>query len=289
MKVENGRFWPAPAKLNLMLRIVGQRSDGYHLLQTVFQFLDIGDRLEFQPRDDARIRRVSEIPGVPESDDLVVKAAKFLQQAAGISAGVDVRLDKKLPMGGGLGGGSSDAATTLVALNLIWNVGLSRSELAKIGLALGADVPVFILGKAAWAEGVGEELAALELPEPWYLVLIPPCHVSTAAIFSDQQLTRNSPRMTMADYFAGSALNDCLPVVSRRYPEVAQALEWLGQFAVPKLTGTGACVFAAFDDESDALGLLGKLPEGFQGFVARGLNRSPLIARAHEEPMRSGG
>lgn len=288
MRVDSGRFWPAPAKLNLMLRIVGQRSDGYHLLQTVFQFLDVGDRLGFQPRDDARIRRVSKIPGVTESDDLVVKAAKVLQQATGVSTGVDIRLEKKLPMGGGLGGGSSDAATTLVALNLIWDTGLSRHELAKIGLALGADVPVFILGEAAWAEGVGEELIALELPEPWYLVLIPPCHVSTAAIFCDQELTRNSPRMTISDYFAGSALNDCLPVVCRRYPEVAQALEWLGQFGSPKLTGTGACVFTAFDDESEARELLGKLPEGYQGLVARGLNRSPLIARAHEELMRTG-
>ncbi len=283
------RFWPAPAKLNLMLRIIGQRSDGYHLLQTVFQFLDIGDWLDFQPRDDALIRRVSTIPGVPESDDLVVKAAKVLQQATATSAGVDIHLEKQLPMGGGLGGGSSDAATTLVALNLIWNTQLSRSELARLGLALGADVPVFILGKAAWAEGVGEELIALELLEPWYLVLIPPCHVSTAAVFSDQELTRNSPRMTIADYFAGSALNDCLPVVSRRYPDVALALEWLGQFAVPKLTGTGVCVFAAFDDESKARRLLGELPVGLQGFVARGLNRSPLIARAHEEHMWSSG
>ncbi|MEJ1403250.1 MAG: 4-(cytidine 5'-diphospho)-2-C-methyl-D-erythritol kinase [Candidatus Sedimenticola sp. (ex Thyasira tokunagai)] len=268
--------WPAPAKLNLMLRIVGQRDDGYHLLQTVFQFLDKGDRLGFRLRDDGKIVRLREVHGVAANDDLVVQAARLLQEHAGVGYGVDILLDKRLPMGGGLGGGSSDAATTLVALNHLWKVGLDFSQLTELGLSLGADVPVFIHGEAAWGEGVGERLQTLVLPEPWYLVIIPPCHVSTADVFTDPQLTRDSPRMKIADFLAGSARNDCLDVVVKNYPEVAAALEWLGQYAEARLTGTGACIFAAFESEASAQSLLERLPAGNQGFVARGVNHSPL-------------
>jgi 4-diphosphocytidyl-2-C-methyl-D-erythritol kinase len=268
--------WPAPAKLNLMLRIVGRREDGYHLLQTVFQFLQVFDYLRFEVRNDGRIATHHSLPGVNPETDLVGRAARLLQQAGGCSLGADITLEKRLPMGGGLGGGSSDAATTLIALNYLWRLGLGEKRLAELGLLLGADVPVFIHGQAAWGEGVGESLRELKLPEPWYLVLTPACHVSTADVFADPDLTRNSPRMTIRDFLAGSAENDCLPVVRRRYPEVADALNWLGRYARPRLTGTGGCVFAAFERESDALRVHGELPTGLRGFVAQGLNRSPL-------------
>jgi 4-diphosphocytidyl-2-C-methyl-D-erythritol kinase len=271
------KIWPAPAKLNLMLRIVGRREDGYHLLQTVFQFLDVADGLQFHLRSDGQVRRTSSLSGVPEEQDLVVRAARLLQREGGVALGVDIHLEKRLPMGGGLGGGSSDAATTLVALNQLWNVGFDEDRLAALGLGLGADVPVFIRGGAAWAEGVGEDLTPIDVPEPWYLVLVPPCHVSTADVFTDPELTRDSPRITIPDFLAGRSGNDCVAVVSRRYPEVAEAMAWLSQYAEPRLTGTGACVFAAFEDEASARHVLQQLPGHCQGLVARGLNRSPLL------------
>jgi 4-diphosphocytidyl-2-C-methyl-D-erythritol kinase len=276
------RPWPAPAKLNLMLRIVGRRADGYHLLQSVFQFLDHADQLELGIRDDGRIERLNDLPGVPAEQDLVVRAARLLQVETGCRRGADIRVLKRLPMGGGLGGGSSDAATVLVGLNHLWATGLDEDRLAALGLRLGADVPVFVRGHAAWAEGVGEQLTPVELPEPWFLVVKPPCEVATAAIFQDAELTRNSPLSTIRDFLDGLAPNDCLPVVVKRYPEVAAALSWLGQFGQARLTGTGACVFAAFEDEVQALGVLDQLPAGYEGFVAQGRNRSPLLDRLND-------
>ncbi len=271
--------WPAPAKLNLTLRIVGRRPDGYHELQTVFQFLDLGDELHFQPRSDGRILLSTPLPGVPRETDLTVRAANLLKQHTKPAQGVTISIGKHLPMGGGLGGGSSDAATTLVALNQIWKTGLDNTTLAKLGLTLGADVPIFIHGRAAWAEGIGETLTDLDLPQPLYLVLVPGCQVSTAEIFSAPDLTRNSPRIKIRDFLEGDRRNDCLSVVRRRYNKVAAALDWLDQFAPAQMTGTGACVFAAFSDASAAEAVLNRLPADFVGFVARGINRSPLLTR----------
>jgi 4-diphosphocytidyl-2-C-methyl-D-erythritol kinase len=223
------------------------------------------------------VHRVTPTPGVPEDADLVVRAARLLEQASGCRRGVDIRLEKRLPMGGGLGGGSSDAATTLVALNRLWATWLPEGELAALGLTLGADVPVFVRGRAAWGEGVGEALQPIELPEPWYLVLVPDCEVATAAVFRDPELTRDSPPITIADFLDGDDRNDCLGVVRRRYPAVAEALAWLGRAGRARLTGTGACVFAAFDVEADARAALAAVPEGLGAFIARGLNRSPLL------------
>lgn len=274
--------WPAPAKLNLMLHITGRRDDGYHLLQSVFQFLDYGDEITIATRDDGMIRRLNELPGVDAEQDLVVRAARLLQQQSGSTLGADIRVDKLLPMGGGLGGGSSDAATVLVALNRLWGTGLSLEQLAVLGLQLGADVPVFVHGQAAWAEGVGEILQPVELPEPWYLVIIPPVEVSTAEIFSDPQLTRDCQAIKIRDFLAGQGGNVCQPVASRHYPEIAQALAWLGQFASAKMTGTGSCIFAAFDTEAQAQEVYRQLPEGWRGFVAKGSNRSALQRRLAE-------
>ncbi|MCB1823788.1 MAG: 4-(cytidine 5'-diphospho)-2-C-methyl-D-erythritol kinase [Candidatus Competibacteraceae bacterium] len=271
--------WPAPAKLNRMLRIVGRRADGYHLLQTVFQFLDRGDRLWFEPRDDGAIVRDGEVVGVPPEADLTVRAARLLQQATGTSQGALIRIDKRLPMGSGLGGGSSDAATTLVALNHHWRTGLTPAALAELGLRLGADVPVFVHGQAAWAEGVGERLTPLDLDEPWFVVLAPACHVATGAVFGDSELTRNSSLITITDFMMGAGGNDCEAVVYRRYPEVAAAASWLARHGPTRLTGTGACVFAAFPSAGRAQYVLDRLPPGWKGFVARGRNRSPLHER----------
>ncbi|MCF7991758.1 MAG: 4-(cytidine 5'-diphospho)-2-C-methyl-D-erythritol kinase [Thiohalocapsa sp.] len=272
--------WLAPAKLNLMLRVTGRRPDGYHLLQTVFQFVDRCDRLYFQPRDDGRIVRRRGPHGVDPEQDLVVRAARALQTHAQTAAGVEIDIEKVLPMGGGLGGGSSNAATTLQALNLLWDLGLEDDVLARIGLTLGADVPVFVRGHAAWAEGVGEHLHHVDLPEPYYLILVPPQSVATAAVFSDPDLTRNSPAITMADFLGGNAVNDCLNVVLKRYPVVAEAFRWLdGVSGGARLTGTGCCVFAVFDGESDARAAAALAPSGVDAFVARGCNRSPLFER----------
>ncbi|GAB4291103.1 MAG: 4-(cytidine 5'-diphospho)-2-C-methyl-D-erythritol kinase [Thiohalomonadaceae bacterium] len=271
--------WPAPAKLNLFLHVTGRRADGFHLLQTVFQFLDYGDVLHFTVRDDGVVRRVSELPGVAAEADLVVRAACLLQAEAGCALGVDIAVEKILPMGGGLGGGSSDAATTLVALNALWRLGLDEDRLAALGLRLGADVPVFVRGRAAWAEGVGERLAPVDLPEPWYLVLVPSVSVSTAEVFGAPELTRDCPPITIRDFLAGRGGNVCEPVVRARFPAVAEALDWLGRFAPARMTGTGCCVFAAFADEEAARAVAARLPAGWRGFVARGRNRSALLER----------
>ncbi|TDX97759.1 4-(cytidine 5'-diphospho)-2-C-methyl-D-erythritol kinase [Thiohalophilus thiocyanatoxydans] len=274
------RWWPAPAKLNRFLHITGRRDDGYHLLQTVFQLLDYGDRLAFSLRDDGAIHRVTALAGVPAEQDLVVRAARLLQEAGGVEIGTDIRVDKRLPMGGGLGGGSSNAATTLVALDHLWNTRLGVDTLAELGMQLGADVPVFVRGHSAWAEGVGEQLQPLDLPNRWYLVLIPPVTVSTAAVFSDSHLRRDCPPITIRDFLAAPESpqwgNVCEAPVRARYPEVAAALDALNALAPARLTGTGACVFAAFETESAANAAWQQLAEDWQGFVARGVNESPL-------------
>ncbi len=271
-------YWPAPAKINLFLHITGRRADGYHLLQTVFQFVDYCDSISFDIRDDGVVRCLTSFAGVSSDDNLMVRAARLLKKEAGSdSHGVDIKIDKKLPVGGGLGGGSSDAATTLVALNLLWDLGLSQKRLAALGLKLGADVPVFVYGKAAWAEGVGEKLQPIELPEPWFLIVVPDCQVSTAEIFSSSQLTRDSNPITMRNFFAGEGVNVCETVVFERYPEVFDALNWLNQFACARMSGTGACIFAAFDSEHKARDVLRLLPDRWRGFVGKGKNRSPLI------------
>lgn len=281
--MQSRHAWPAPAKLNLMLRIVGRRADGYHELQTVFQFLDYQDQLVFIPRDDGRISLRKPLPGVAPEQDLTVRAAQLLKKKSKTPLGVEIQVDKKVPMGGGLGGGSSNAATTLLALNQLWNTDLSPLELAELGIKLGADIPIFIHGHAAWAEGVGDKFSDIELPEPWYLILIPNCHVSTAEIFASPDLTRNSPRIKIRDFLQGVRSNDCLPVVRGRYPMVAKALDWLSGFAQARLTGTGACVFAEFNTQTAAHRVFLQLPDDIQGFVARGLNRSPLLERIAQE------
>lgn len=276
-------WWPAPAKLNLMLRIVGRRADGYHLLQTVFQFLDWGDELAFEPTADPAIRLQTPTAGVDPDSDLTVRAARLLQQAAGQGwsrpQGARIRVRKRVPMGGGLGGGSSDAATTLVALDRLWGLGLGERRLAELGLALGADVPVFVAGHAAWAEGVGERLRPIEPEEPWYLVLHPGVSVATGAVFAHPDLTRDSPIGKMADFLRDGGVNDCEPIVRRCQPAVGAALDWLGAYAPARLTGTGACVFAAFASRERAAEVARRVPSRWQGFVARGCNRSALRAR----------
>jgi 4-diphosphocytidyl-2-C-methyl-D-erythritol kinase len=268
--------YPAPAKLNLFLHVTGRRSDGYHLLQTVFRFIDHGDELAFEVRPDGAIRRSANVPGLPEETDLCVRAARLLQSRTGCSAGADIELVKRLPMGGGLGGGSSDAATTLIALNRLWKTGLSRAQLQELGLQLGADVPVFVFGRNAFAEGVGERLQEVVLEPAWYLVLVPEAAVSTAEIFSAAELTRNTNAITIAAFSVGQGRNDLEPVVCRRYPQVARHLEWLRRYGDARMTGSGACVFCAFGSEAEAGRVLSEMPAGMRGFVARGLDRHPL-------------
>ena len=284
MSIPISRGWQAPAKLNLFLHITGRRADGYHLLQTLFQFLDHCDTLDFAPRTDRRIARPTGPVGIAGDEDLVVRAARLLQERSGCRQGAEIYLHKQLPHQAGLGGGSSDAATTLVALNHLWNTGLSSTTLGELGLELGADVPVFVHGQAAWAEGVGEILTPAEPPEIWYLVLQPDCQIATREIFQAPDLTRNSSPITIARFFAGEGRNDFEPVVRRRYPAVAAALDWLGQRAPARLTGSGACVFAGFAAETDARRVLSELPHDWRGFVARGRNRSPLLDRLAVEP-----
>ena len=271
--------WPAPAKLNLFLHITGRRPDGYHLLQTVFQFLDIADELSFDINDSGEISRASDLAGVAPEQDLVVRAARLLQQKAGCQLGVRITVHKRLPMGGGLGGGSSDAATTLLALNALWDCRLDRQQLATLGLQLGADVPVFIGGHAAWAEGVGEQLQPVEPEERWYLVLVPEVSVSTAEIFAHPELTRNSPAITIRDFREGRVRNDIEPVVRAMYPEVDAALRWLSSYGEARMTGTGACVFLPCTDKAQAESIKRQAEEALPsatGFVARGLNRHPI-------------
>ena len=268
--------YPAPAKLNLFLHIVGRRADGYHLLQSVFRFVDYGDSLQLDMRADGKIQRINALPGLDTEQDLCVRAARLLQQHSGCQLGVDITLDKRLPMGGGLGGGSSDAATTLLVLNRLWKLDLSRGELQMLGLQLGADVPVFIFGESAFAEGVGEKLQAVALPPAWYVVLIPPAHVSTAKIFTNQELTRNTNPIKMSDFSKGYGHNDLEAVVCQVYPEVANYLAWLRQRGDARMTGSGACVFASYETEQEARAVFAQKPSDMTGFVARGLDQHPL-------------
>lgn len=269
--------WPSPAKLNLFLHITGQREDGYHELQTAFQFLDYSDTLQFEVTDALEIELLTPIRGVADEDNLIVRAAKILQKHAKIKLGVKISLSKRLPMGGGLGGGSSNAATTLVALNQLWQCKLTNIELAEIGLDLGADVPVFIHGHAAWAEGVGEKLTPISPSEPWYVVIIPDCHVSTAEIFSATELTRECEPITISRFLSGEGRNVCEDVVRHHYQAVSEALDWLAQFGQSRMTGTGACVFADFDSQQQAQQVVNNLPGNWQGFVAKACNKSPLL------------
>ena len=267
---------PAPAKLNLMLHITGRRADGYHELQTLFQFLDYGDELSFRLREDGQIHLLTELPGVDHDSNLIVRAARLLQRESDCTLGADIRLTKRLPMGGGIGGGSSDAATTLLGLDHLWNTGLGEDRLAELGLNLGADVPVFVRGRAAFAEGVGERLQPVDLPEPWFLVIAPQVSVSTAEIFADPELTRNTPAITVRSLLAGGGHNDCQPVVEKRYPEVRNALSLLNKFVQARMTGTGACVFGSFPNEGEADKVRRQLPATLPSFVARGRNVSML-------------
>ncbi len=270
--------WPAPAKLNLFLHITGRRADGYHELQTLFQFIDFGDELHFRVDDSGVVRRREALAGVAEETDLTLRAARLLQAETGCGRGVEIHIDKRLPMGGGLGGGSSDAATTLVALNRLWRLGLSEARLAALGLRLGADVPVFVRGRAAWAEGVGERLQPVDLPEPWFVILQPDAHVATADLFADPQLTRDLQPIKMRDYLAGVGRNVFEPLVRAAYPDVGAALRWLNAHAAGRLTGTGACVFAAFEGEAQARHVAAQAASRWRAIVARGCNRSPLLA-----------
>jgi 4-diphosphocytidyl-2-C-methyl-D-erythritol kinase len=283
---------PAPAKLNLFLHITGRRADGYHELQTLFQLIDYSDTLHFSRREDATITLTPAIAGVAYDDNLIIKAAlalkNYMLSKPATSnkldlSGIDIQLEKKLPIGGGLGGGSSNAATTLVALNHLWKAGLNNKELCDIGVGLGADVPVFINGYSAWAEGIGEKLQPIELTQQWYLIIKPNCHVSTVDVFSREELTRDTLAIKVALFFEQGGKNDCQNVVCQAYPEVKKAIDWLSKFSDAKLTGTGACVFAAFSNENDAKALLEKASmlakdNGWICFVARGINQSPIMS-----------
>lgn len=269
--------WSSPAKLNLFLYITGQRANGYHDLQTLFHFVDYGDKLHIEVDASGEVTISPEIAGVPVEQNLIYRAARALQAATGCSLGAHITLEKVLPMGGGLGGGSSNAATALVALNLLWNTQLSEDQLAQLGLALGADVPVFIRGKTAYAEGVGEQLTPVEVAEKWYLVVKPNVHIATAAIFSHPNLTRDSKKRSLNTLLSSESINDCEKLVRECFPEVDKALLWLLQYAPSKLTGTGACVFAEFADEASARSVFTNLPDDLTGFVARGINQSPLL------------
>lgn len=284
------RAWPAPAKLNLFLHVVGRRSDGYHVLQTAFQLIDLCDEIFVEAVADSRIRRLEGCVDIPAEQDLAVRAARLLQQAGAVGQGADIRVHKRIPAGGGLGGGSSDAATVLVALNQLWGLHWDTERLAALGLELGADVPVFVRGRSAWAEGVGERLAPIHLPPAWFLVICPDCRVSTADIFSDPELTRDTPETTIGSFLLSGGRNDCEPVARKHYPAVAAALDWVsarsgGRGA--RLTGTGSCVFAEFGTAAQAEEAMTGLPSRWQGFVARGLEHSPLLARV-EQSRRDG-
>jgi 4-diphosphocytidyl-2-C-methyl-D-erythritol kinase len=285
--------WPAPGKLNLFLHVLGRRPDGYHDLQTAFQFIDLQDSLCFYKRPPGSIERLGDVPGVAAQDDLVMRAARLLTasvQRPVSAAGVAVEVRKRLPMGGGVGGGSSDAATTLVALNELWGLHRSVDELAALGLQLGADVPVFVHGRAALAEGVGERLTPVDFPEPVYVLIRPDTTVSTAEVFKTPELTRDSPVLKIAGLLtSGGGRNDFEPVVRKRFAGVAAALDWLGGHAPARLTGTGACVFAAMPDEASARAVIEQVPREWQGWVTRGLNRSPLRDRLQIERQEGRG
>lgn len=275
--------WPAPAKLNLCLHIVGRRDDGYHLLQSAMQFIDLCDELQFYRRPSGVIERIGGPDDIPAESDLVVRAAQLLASRYEIVDGVGIAIRKRIPIQGGLGGGSSDAATVLVALNHLWRLDIKLDELAALGLQLGGDVPVFVRGHSAWAEGVGERLTPWDFPERVFLVVKPAAGVSTAAVFQDPELTRKSPITTIRDCLAGGGRNDCAPVVRKRSGEIAEALDWLGEFGEARLTGTGACVFVAVENDAAAQRAAARVPARWSGYVVRGVNRSPLLDRlAHE-------
>jgi 4-diphosphocytidyl-2-C-methyl-D-erythritol kinase len=275
--------WPAPAKLNLCLHIIGRRADGYHLLQTAIQFIDLCDELMFYERPSGVIERIAGPAEIAQSQDLTIRAARLLAKEAGIERGVGIDLRKQVPMQAGLGGGSSDAATVLVALNRLWNIDFDIERLASLGLTLGADVPVFVRGHSAWVEGVGELIEPAEYPEATYLVLKPRAAVATAEIFQAAELTRNSPITTIRAFLAEGGRNDCTSTVCQRYPEIAEALDWLQVFGEARLTGTGACVFAVMSDGATAQAAKARVPAQWSGYVVRGLNRSPLLDRLGSE------
>ena len=277
------RWWPAPAKLNLCLHVTSRRADGYHELQTIFQLISLTDQLSFELRDDGRIVRLDyegaaadALSGVGEDQDLSVRAARALQLRTGTTSGVAIRIRKNIPVGGGLGGGSSDAATTLVVLNALWHGGLSSDELAEIGMGLGADVPVFVRGFSGLGEGVGERLMPLELPDSWFLVIHPRVSIPTRDVFQAPELTRKSPVLTIPALLAFGGRNDCEPVVRQHYPEVAAALDWLGRYAPARLTGTGSCLFARFASAAEAERIAARVPDVWRAYVVQGLAESPL-------------
>ncbi len=271
---------PAPAKLNLFLHVIGRRPDGYHLLQSVFTLIDFADRLRFRVRGDGLVRRVSDLPGVPADEDLVVRAARALQAATGTSFGVDIEVDKRIPMGGGLGGGSSDAATVLMVLARLWSIRLDAEALVRLGATIGADIPFFVFGRPAWVEGVGERLTAIEIPRRWYVVLAPPIQVPTRLVFDAPELTRNTEALKMEDFSAQPRgihfHNDLEAVVTSRYPAVREYLEWLGRHGTARMTGSGGCVFAEFESRESARRVIDALPAEMKGFIARGLEKHPL-------------
>ena len=267
---------PAPAKLNLFLHITGRRADGYHELQTVFQFIDLQDTITLANRSDQQINRVPSWSEVAEEDDLMVRAAQKLANSCGISAGVDIAIEKHIPMGAGLGGGSSDAATVLCGLNLLWGLDLSNRELADIGITLGADVPIFIYGHAAWAEGTGEILTSIDPPEDNYLLIVPPAHVSTAEIFNHPALTRDSSPIKIADFLEGQGHNDLEAVVRQEYPVIDDTMNWLQHFSNARMTGTGAGVFIKTGSAKEAQNIAHQAPADWRCFFTRGLNTSPL-------------
>lgn len=269
--------WPAPAKLNLFLHIVGRRADGYHRLQTVFQLLDWGDTIRLRVREDGVIARVAGLENVAAEDDLVVRAARALQSASGCKFGADIAVEKRIPAGAGLGGGSSDAATVLVVLNALWKTHLSEDALAEVGRRLGADVPVFVRGRSAWAEGVGDELTAIDLPPRHFVIVDPQIAVSTAALFQAPELTRDTPPTTISRFLAGmETANAFAPVARGRFPQVAAALDWLGRFGEARLSGSGGCGFVAVASQRDAEDIVRQCPPHFRAWTARGVNRSPL-------------
>ena len=277
---ENTFPWPAPAKLNLFLHITGRREDGYHLLQTLFHFINLSDTLYFEITEENTISLSASIENVPDDENIIVKAARLLQKTTGTDKGAKITLEKRLPMGGGLGGGSSDAATTLLALNKLWELGLEKDELMSLGLELGADVPIFVFGHTAWAEGVGETLTKVTEeqinPENWFLVIFPKINVNTGAIFASSELTRDKDPIRIRDFLNGTTENVFEPLVAKQYPEIREALDWLNQFSDAKLTGTGACIFAQFKTEQEAREIAAQAPEKWQTFVARGCFTTPI-------------
>ena len=268
--------WPSPAKVNLFLHITGRRDDGYHEIQTAFQFLDYSDSLEFQVQQNSAIELLTPLKGVKNESNLIIRAAKCLQSHTDSKQGAKISIKKRLPIGGGLGGGSSNAATTLIALNHLWQTKLTTTKLAQLGLTLGADVPVFIYGFAAWAEGVGEELTPILPAEPWYVVIVPDCQVSTAEVFSSQELTRDCEPITISRFLSGEGKNVCEGVVLKNYSAISEAVNWLNRYGKSRMSGTGACVFADFDSQIQAQQVLDDLPSHWQGFIAKGCNQSPL-------------